>query len=80
MMNHKQLIGWVVAAVARGIAWVLAAKLGLDAAQAQGEAQAIAEALAALALAGISIYSSVKGRRRLAAESPASQDGNGGAQ
>lgn len=65
-MDNKQVIAWIGAAVARGIAWVLAAKCGLDAAQADSEAAVIANALVALALAGVSIYSSVKGRRKLA--------------
>ncbi len=77
-MDNKQVIGWVAAAAARGIAWLLAGKLGMDAADARNQAAAIAEALAALAIAGISIYSSVKGRRRLAngpgATEPASAD------
>lgn len=75
-MDNKQVIGWIAAAVGRGIAWVLAGKLGMDAAEAQNQASAIGEALAALAIAGIAIYSSVKGRRRLS--QPPSAPAQGG--
>jgi len=64
-MDNKQVITWIAAAAARGIAWVLAAKLGLDATQSTSLATTIAEAAAALVIAGISIYTSVKGRKTL---------------
>ncbi len=34
-MDVKQVIAWVVPILARGIAWILAAKLGIEAAEAQ---------------------------------------------
>jgi hypothetical protein len=65
-MERATIIKWIAAAVARGIAWFLAGKLGLEAAQSDQLGSAAAEALAALAVAGIAIYTSVKGRGRLA--------------
>ena len=70
-MNHKQLIKWLIPIVARGIAWVLAAKLGLDAAQAKADATTAAEAIGALLLVGLSIYTSIRGRQKLLARRPA---------
>lgn len=64
-MDKKQLIRWFVPIVARGLAWFLAVKLGLEAAQADSEALAAAEALGALALVAVSVYTSVKGRKKL---------------
>lgn len=64
-MDRKQLIVWIGGIVARGIAWFLAVKLGMDAAESDSLGQTIAEALGALTLAGLSIYSSVKGRKKL---------------
>jgi hypothetical protein len=64
-MDKQQVIKWVVAAAARGVAWFLAGKLGVDATQSGELGTSIAEALPALAVAGIAIYSSVRGRRRL---------------
>lgn len=69
-MDNKQVIQWITAAAARGIAWVLAGKLGLAAAQADELSLTIAAALAALAVAGFSIYSSVKGRKTLLLTDP----------
>ncbi len=69
-MDHKQLIKWLVPVIARGIAWVLAAKLGLDAAQARTDAATAAEALGALLLVGLSIYTSIRGRQKLLAQRP----------
>jgi len=34
-MDVKQVIAWVVPFLARGIAWILGAKLGIEAAEAQ---------------------------------------------
>jgi len=65
-MDKSTVIKWAAAAVARGIAWYLAGKLGFEAAQSDQLGLAIAEALASLAVAGISIYSSLKGRGKLA--------------
>jgi len=69
-VDHKQLIKWLVPVIARGIAWVLAAKLGLDAAQARTDAATAAEALGALLLVGLSIYTSIRGRQKLLAQRP----------
>ena len=69
-MKNRTIIGWITAAMARGIAWVLAVKLGMAAAAAEAEAQTIAEALCALVVAGAAIYSSVTGRRKLLAAEP----------
>ena len=69
-MDKAQLAKWIVAIAARGIAWFFAVKLGMSAAQANLDAAAIAEAVGALVLAGISVYSSVKGRKALAKQPP----------
>jgi hypothetical protein len=69
-MDKKKVIEWVVAAVARGIAWFLAGKLGIEAAQSNELGVTIAGALTALVVAGISIYTSVKGRGKLLAAEP----------
>ncbi|KKM65420.1 hypothetical protein LCGC14_1491430 [marine sediment metagenome] len=68
-MDTKQIVKWLIPVIARGLAWVLAAKLGLDAAQVKLDAATAAEALGALALVGMSIYSSLKGRKDLLAKS-----------
>jgi len=64
-MDHKQLIAWLVPVIARGIAWVLAAKLGMDAAESGDLSMQAAGAIGALALVGISIWTSIKGRSKL---------------
>ena len=69
-MEKKQLILWLAGIAARGIAWILAAKFGFEAAQSTELGTGIAEALAALAIAGVSIYTSVKGRKALLAAEP----------
>ena len=68
--DHKQVVGWVVAALARGIAFILATWLGMSAAESGLTAQGIAEAVGALVVAGVSIYTSCKGRKALKAEPP----------
>jgi len=69
-MDHKRFIAWLVPIVIRGIAWVLAAKLGFAAVESQSLATQIGNALGALALVGVSIYTSVKGRKKLLATEP----------
>jgi len=69
-MDHKQLIAWLVPVVARGVAWILAAKLGFEAAESQDLATQIGSAVGALALVAVSIYTSVKGRKKLLATPP----------
>ncbi|HUT60766.1 MAG TPA: hypothetical protein VNA25_23215 [Phycisphaerae bacterium] len=69
-MDKKHVIAWLIPIVVRGIAWVLAAKLGLAAAESQDLATQIGGALGALVLAGGSIYSSVRGRKVLLATKP----------
>jgi len=66
-VDKKQLIAWLVPIIARGIAWILAAKLGFTAAESQDLAVQGASALGALVLVGASIYTSVKGRKTLLA-------------
>ena len=61
-MEKSTVIKWAAAAIARGIAWFLAGKLGMDAAQSSELGLGIAEALASLVVAGAAIYSSVKDR------------------
>jgi len=69
-VDNKQVIEWITAAAARGIAWVLAGKLGLAAATADELSMTVAAALAALAVAGFSVYSSIKGRQTLLMTDP----------
>ena len=69
-MDKKTLIGWLVRIVAHGLAWVFAAKLGMDAAQADADAATAAEAIGALVLVGWSIYDSMKHRKSLQATIP----------
>ncbi len=69
-MDRKKVIEWAVAAAARGIAWFLAGRLGLEAGRSDELGGSIAAALAALVVAGISIYTSVKGRGKLLAAEP----------
>lgn len=68
--DNKQTIAWLTAIVGRGIAWILAAKLGLDATESGATGLGIAEALGALVLGGVSIYTSLKGRKKLLATEP----------
>jgi hypothetical protein len=66
IVDNTRVIQWIAAAAARGIAWFLAGKLGLEAAQSN-------ELGTALAVSGIAIYTSVKGRRKLLATPPPKQ-------
>jgi hypothetical protein len=70
IVDNTRVIQWIAAAAARGIAWFLAGKLGIEAAQSNELGTALAEALAALVVAGIAIYTSVKGRGKLLATPP----------
>ena len=69
-MDKATVIKWVAGIVARGLAWILAAKFGPDAATSQADAQSVAEALAALALVGLSVWTSVRGRQKLLVTEP----------
>lgn len=69
-MTRKELIKWLTGILARGLAWFFAVKLGLAAAEAHSAAQSAAEALAAVALAAISIQSSIKSRKTLLNQPP----------
>lgn len=69
-MDKKQIIAWLLPIAARLIAGYLTVKLGMDAAEADSHAGAIANAAGALVLAGVSIYTSVKGRKKLLAQEP----------
>ena len=69
-MDKKQVIVWAVWAIGRGLAWVLAAKFGMDATEAQGQGAAAANALGAVALVVLSLVSSIKGRKAILATEP----------
>jgi hypothetical protein len=71
-VDNKAVIKWIVSALGRGVAWFLAVKLGIESVQADSLGLSIAEALGALVVAGISIYSSVAGRRKLLEADPPS--------
>lgn len=64
-MNKSIVIKWIVAAITRGTAWGLAGWLGMEATQAGETSGQIGNAVAALILAGLSIYTSLKGRKKL---------------
>ena len=68
--DNKQVMKWLVAAGARGIAFILATWLGMSAKESGLTAQGVAEAVGALVVAGVSIYTSYKGRKKLKAEFP----------
>ena len=69
-MDKKQLIAWIVAAVARGLAWGLSGWLGFEATQADELGGQIANGAGAIALAVVSIVTSIKGRKALLATEP----------
>ena len=69
-MDKKQLILWLAGIVARGVAWILAAKLGMEASEASSTGTAVGEALGALAIASVSIWYSVRDRKKILATPP----------
>jgi len=69
-MDKKQVMQWIVAALARGIAFILAGWLGLEAAESESLGMGLAQGLGAVAVACVSIYTSYKGRKKLKAEFP----------
>jgi hypothetical protein len=69
-MDYGQLIGWVIPVIVRGVAWFFAVKLGLESKEAEGLAGQIGSVLAAGAIAGVSVYTSLKGRKKLLAQEP----------
>jgi len=70
LIDNQQVVKWIVAAAARGIAWALVGYLGMSVAESGATAQGIAEAVGALVVAGVSIYTSYTGRKALKAEPP----------
>jgi hypothetical protein len=66
----KQTILWIVTAALRLLAGAVAGKLGGDAVTQETNVQTAAEAVTALVLVGISIYTSVKARKTLLATVP----------
>ena len=69
-MDIKTIVGWIVPVVIRGLSWIFAAKLGLDAAVSKDLATSGAEAIGALVLVGWSVYTSVKERKALLMQDP----------
>ncbi len=70
LVDKKQVIAWLVPIVARGIAWILSAKLGMTAAESTDAATQAGAAIGSLALIALSVYSSVKGRKALLMQEP----------
>lgn len=70
LVDAKQMMKWAVGAVARGITWILAGWLGMEAIAAETNGLMLAEALGAIVLVGISVYNSVKGRKTLQNQLP----------
>ena len=66
ILNNKTMTVWMTGIVARGIAWFFAVKLGMNSVEATTNAEMIANAIGAVVLVGFSIYSSLKGRKKLA--------------
>ena len=69
-MDKAQTMKWIVAALTRGIAFALAGWLGMSASTSQSTGGMIANAIGGLVLAGISIYTSTKGRKKILATKP----------
>lgn len=69
-MDKKQLMKWLGGIAGRGIAWFFAVKLGVEASQASSWGAAAGQAIGSLILVGLSVYSSVKGRKKLLAAAP----------
>jgi hypothetical protein len=69
-VDKATVVKWTVGIVVRGVAWILAAKFGVDAVQSQDLAAQIGQALVALVLVGIAVYSSIKGRNTLLETAP----------
>lgn len=76
-MDKKQLITWVAGVVAKGIAWFLSVKLGLGAAESDSYAAMFGQGLAAIAIAGVSTYVSVRERKKLLVTPAPSQEAAG---
>lgn len=66
----KQTILWIVTAALRLLAGAVAGKLGWDAATQAANVETAAGAVVALALVGISVFTSIKGRKALLATEP----------
>lgn len=69
-MDAKQWIAWLMPVLVRGLAWILAAKLGIEAAEAEDLATQGAAGLGALILVGVSIWTSLRGRKKLLLTDP----------
>ena len=69
-MDAKQWVAWLMPVLVRGLAWILAAKLGMEAAEADDLATQAGTALGALALIGVSIWTSLAGRKKLLLTDP----------
>jgi hypothetical protein len=70
-MTKKEIImQWLVPVVVRGLAWFFAVKLGIEAAKAETLAGSAGQAIGALALVGVSVYTSLKGRDKLLKKTP----------
>ncbi len=69
-MDAKQWIAWLMPVLVRGLAWILAAKLGIEAVEADGLATEAGAAFGALTLIGVSIYTSLAGRKKLLLTDP----------
>lgn len=68
-MDKKQTIQWVITAVLRLVAGYLAIKFGKDAID-EPTWTALGEGLAAVVIAGVSVWTSVKARKALLAQEP----------
>ena len=69
-MDAKQWVAWLLPVLVRGLAWILAAKLGMEAAEAEDLATQAGAALGAFTLIGVSIWTSLRGRKKLLLTDP----------
>jgi len=68
--STKQILTWLVPVLARGIAWALAVRLGIESVQAEDLGLQIATAIGTLVLSGVSVYTSIKGRQKILQQEP----------
>jgi len=69
-MDKAQTIKWLSASVIRGVAWALAAWFGMSATASNETSTMITDSVIGLVLAGVSIYTSIKGRKKLLSTPP----------
>lgn len=64
-MDSKTIITMLVGIIIRGLVWLLAGKLGMEAEQAKALAGQLGYGIGAAILVGLSIWQSYQGRKKL---------------